>query len=122
MSGTARVAGALGLVLLAGGCTTKVYVDDPCEAFVHRDTPPLSPVVRRAADGTLEVLVEVTAVAEAQAVVAAARKEPISVILYPSEKFVRVLRVEGDTLVVLAKSPEHADNVIDAMCIKPGDP
>jgi hypothetical protein len=110
------------LALLAGGCTRMLEVNDPCETFVHRDTPPLSPVVRRAADGSLEVLVEVTAIAEAQAVVAAARKEPIDVILYPSEKFVHVLRVEGDKLVVLAKSPEHADHVRDALCIEPGDP
>ena len=115
-------AAAVALALLATGCTKTVYVDDPCDTFVHRDTPPLSPVLRRAADGTLEVLVEVTAIAEAQAVVAAARKEPIDVILYPSEKYVHVLRVEGDTLVVLARSPEHANHVRDAMCIEPGDP
>jgi hypothetical protein len=33
-----------------------------------------------------------------------------------------VLRVEGDTLVVKANSPEHAASLVDALCIAPGDP
>jgi hypothetical protein len=114
--------GVLVLALLASGCSATLEVNDPCETFVHHDTAPVSPVLRRTADGKLEVLVEVTDLPEARAVVAAARKEPIDVILYPSEKFVHVLRVEGDTLVVRANSPEHAVNVIDALCIAPGDP
>jgi hypothetical protein len=112
---------ATGLALLAG-CTTTVNVNDVCATFVHRDAPPASPVLRRVADGTLELLVEVTAVAEAQAVLAAARKAPIDVMLYPSERYAHVLRVEGDTLVVKANSPEHAASLVDALCIAPGDP
>ena len=122
MSGAWRAPGVLLLALFAGGCTKMVEVNDPCETFVHNDTPPVSPVLRRGAEGKLELLVEVTAIPEAQAVLAAARKEPINVLLYPSEKYAHVLRVEGETLVVQANSPEHATNVIDALCIAPGDP
>ena len=116
------VAATIVLALLSTGCIPSVDVNDVCATFVHRDTPPVSPVLRRGADGTLELLVEVTEVAEAQAVLAAARKEPIDVMLYPSEKFAHVLRVDGDTLVVKANSQEHAANLIDALCIAPGDP
>jgi hypothetical protein len=118
----ARWAGAAAVALLVGGCATTVDVNDPCATFVHRETPPTSPVQRRGADGTLELLVEVTAIAEARAVLAAARREPVDVMLYPSEKFAHVLRVEGETLVVKANSPEHAAQLIEALCIAPGDP
>jgi hypothetical protein len=117
-----RPPGVLLLALVACGCTRMVEVNDPCDTFVHRDTPPVSPVLRRAAEGKQELLVEVTDIPEAQAVLAAARKEPIDVLLYPSEKYAHVLRVEGETLVVKVNSPEHAANVIDALCIAPGDP
>jgi hypothetical protein len=118
----ARLALVALAALPAGGCTTTVDVNDACATFVHRETPPTSPVLRRGADGTLELLVEVTATAEAQAVLAAARKEPIDVMLYPSERYAHVLRVEGVTLVVKANSREHAANLVDALCIAPGDP
>lgn len=122
MNGTRPAVGALVIALFAGGCTTTVDVHDVCATFEHRDTPPVSPTLRRGADGTLELLVEVTAVAEAQAVLAAARREPIDIMMYPSEKFAHVLRVEGDALVVRVNSPEHAANLVDALCIAPGDP
>lgn len=122
MSGARRAAGFLGLALLASGCTTTVDVHDVCETFERSQAPPASPDLRRRDDGTLELRVSVTAVAEAQAVLAAARREPIDVMLYPSEMFVHVLRVDGDQLVVKVNSPEHATNAIDALCLAPGDP
>ncbi|MGH8030170.1 MAG: hypothetical protein ACREO3_09570 [Arenimonas sp.] len=115
----ARAAAGFLVALLAGGCTTTVDVHDVCETFAHSETPPLSPLLRRRGDGGFELLVSTRPVAEAQAVVAAARREPIDVMMYPSEMFAHVLRVEGDQLVVAVNSPQHAANVADALCIEP---
>lgn len=79
----------------------------------------MSPALRRTGDGTFELLVSVTAVDEAQAVLAAARREPVDVMLYPSEMFVHVLRVEGGQLVVAVQSAEHAVRAADALCVEP---
>jgi hypothetical protein len=108
--------------LLASGCTKLVAVHDACETFVHRDTPPVSPEVRRINEFTLELLVEVAATDEGRAVVAAARKEPIVVQVYPSERVAHVDRVEGDRLVISTSSPERIELIKETLCIRPGDP
>jgi hypothetical protein len=113
---------ALALALAAAGCTATVDVNDVCETFERSEAAPVSPDLRRTDDGKLELFVSVTGVAEAKAVVAAARREPVDVMMYPSEMYVHVLRVEGGQLVVSVNSPEHAARAIDALCIKPGDP
>ena len=112
----------LAFLLCASGCTKLVAVNDACETFVHRETPPVSPEVRRISDFSLELLVEVAATDEGRAVVAAARKEPIVVQVFPSERAADVVRVEGDRLVFLANSPERVELIKDTLCIRPGDP
>ena len=122
MSRAARVAGALVVAACASGCTKLVAVNDACETFVHRETPPVSPEVRRGSDLTFELLVEVADTDEGRAVVAAARKEPIVVQVFPSEQVADVARVEGDRLVFPANSPERVAQIKDTLCIRPGDP
>jgi hypothetical protein len=125
MSGMAKAArSTLGpaCVLLLGGCAVDMEIQSPCDAFERSEAAPVSPDLRRKDDGTLELFVSVSTIDEAQALLAAAGREPVGVLLYPTERFVQVLRVEGGQLVVEVNSPEHATDVIDVLCIAPGDP
>ena len=112
-------AGVLALAL-ATGCTPTLYVDSACDTFAPESMPRAATRLRKGPGG-LELLVPFVqgATDDGDAVFAAAKRQPVDVVIYPSERYAHVARVEGDVLVIDALSAEHAASVAELMCVDP---
>lgn len=98
-----------------------MVVRDACDTFVRQYAPVATPTLIHREDGGYELLVSLTpaATAEALAVRDAARRGPVDIMVYPSERHARVLRVDDGSVVVAVNSPEHAEAVAEVLCLDP---
>lgn len=101
----------------ASGDRAPVDIRNACNTFVSEFAPRRTPELRQGKDG-LELVLSFTPTEdpEANAILSAARKGPIELVVHPSMERLHGVGEEGAHLVLSVSSEAHAEHVKKVLC------